>query len=96
MVNVSTEGEPLFIVQPAHGRLIVNGSTAKRITPTGLHMLAVLDDARHRWVATGKREHLCASRLIVLRVVFEKRNAFRVVMVARLLAIRTPWFYVDY
>jgi hypothetical protein len=74
----STEfkGEILWAKQPAHGRLIVNRSTARGISPTRTHILAILNNARHRRIAAGKLEHLCAPRAIVLGVVVEKRNTF--------------------
>src|SRR6185369_15852209 len=96
VVNVSTEGEPLFIVTPAHGRLIVNGSTAGRVAPARTDILTVFNNARHRRIAAGIREHFCTPRFVGLCVVVNEWDAFGVVEVSRLLAVRTPRFCVDY
>ena len=80
---------------PAHGRLIVNGSTARGIAPTGTYILTVFHDARDGGIATGILEHLGAAGAIVLRIVVEKGNAFGVVEFACLLAIRTSRLGID-
>ena len=76
--------------------LVVNSSTACRIAPTGAHIFAILDDARHGRIAAGISEHLGATCFIVLGVVVEKGNTFAVVVIARLLAIRTTRLGVDH
>ena len=58
-------------------------------------MLTVLDDARHGWIAAGVLEHLGAKFLVRLRVAIDEGKALRIVVLARLLAIRTTWFGVD-
>src|SRR6185503_14647863 len=80
----------------AHGQLVVNGSTTRRVAPAGTFVRAVFNYARHRWVAAGIREHFSATGAIVLRVVFGKGDAFGVVEVPRLLAVRTSWFHINY
>jgi hypothetical protein len=80
---------------PAHGRLIVDRSTTRRVTPARLHVLTILNDARDRRVALGEQQHLFPSFAIVLRVVVEKRYALGVVIVACLLAVRTSRLRVD-
>src|SRR4051812_4470302 len=64
--------------------LVVNRSTTRRVAPTRLQVAPVLYDARHGRVAARVVEHLLTSRAVVLRVVLRKRDALRVVMVARL------------
>ena len=83
------------MVLPAHGRLVVNRSTTRWIAPAGTQVLAVLDDAGHGWVAAGVGEHLRPACAIVLSIVVEKGNAFGVVILARLLAVRTTRLRVD-
>jgi hypothetical protein len=80
---------------PAHGRLIVDRSTTRRVTPARLHVLTILNDARDRRVALGERQHLFAPFAIVLRVVVEKRHPFGVVILACLLTVRTSRLRVD-
>ena len=69
-------GDFSWVKQPAHGRLIVNRSTARGISPTRTHVLAIFNNARDRRIAAGIFEHLRASLAIVLGVVVEKRNTF--------------------
>ena len=85
-----------MLKQPAHGRLIMNSSTAGWSSPTGTQILSIFDDARHGWIAVRVREHLGASRFVVLCVVVDKRNAFGVVEVARLLTVWTAGLCVNY
>ena len=80
---------------PAHGRLIVDGSTARGIAPTGTDVLTVFHDARDRGIATGILEHLGAPGAIVLRIVVDERDAFGIVEVARLLTVRTSRLGID-
>jgi hypothetical protein len=82
-------GVRLAKVYPAHGRLIVDGSTTWRITPARAYKLSVLHEARHRGVAFRVGKHLSAPGAIILSVVINKRNSFGVVMVPCLLAIGT-------
>ena len=75
--------------------LVVNRSTSRRVAPTGANILTVLHYARNRRIAVGIREHLGSTRLVVLRVVVEERNTLAVVVLARLLAIRTSRLGID-
>ena len=70
-------------------------STTERITPSRLNVFSVFDDARNGWIAAGVLEHLSAKFLIRLRVAIDEGKALRIVVLARLLAIRTTWFGVD-
>ena len=70
-------------------------STAERIAPSGLNILSVFDDARNGWIAVGILEHLSAKSFIRLRVAIDESDALRIVMLTRLLAVRTTWFGVD-
>ena len=84
------------VILPTHGRLIVDRSTPWGLTPAGTDVLTVFDDARHRRVAAGMREHFRAPGAIVLGVVLDERDAFGVVEVPRLLAIRASRFYINH
>jgi len=84
------------MLKPAHGRLIVNGSTTGRVAPARTDILTVFNDARHGRIAAGIREHFCTPRFVGLCVVVDEWDAFGVVKIACLLAIRTPRFCVDY
>jgi hypothetical protein len=55
--------------------LIMDSSTARRITPAGSFVLSVLDNARHRGVALRKGKHLYTPRAIGLRIIINERNA---------------------
>ena len=90
------KGEISFAKQPAHGRLIVNRSTSGWVSPTGTQIFSVFDDTRYGWIAIRIREHFGASGFIVLRVVVDKGNAFRVVVVACLLTVGTAGLCVNY
>lgn len=92
----STKGRQRLLKQPAHGRLIVNSSTFGWVAPTGTEILSILDDARNSWITVRIRKHFRASCFVVLRIVVDKRNALRVVVVARLLTIGTAGLCVDY
>src|SRR5688500_229816 len=73
----------------------MHGSTARRVAPTRTFVPAIFHHAWNCRVAAGKAEHLSATRAIVLRVVFDERDAFRVIEISGLLAIRTSRFCVD-
>lgn len=73
-----------------------NRSAAQRVAPARLNVFAVFDDARHDKVAAGKIKHLALSPRIILRVVFGESDAVFRVIIARLLAIRTARFRVNY
>lgn len=73
----------------------MNGSTTRRVAPARSQVLAIVHDARDSWIAGRVGEHLSASLAIVLSVVVSKRNTQRIVMIARLLAVRTPRFGID-
>jgi hypothetical protein len=75
--------------------LIVDRSTTRRVAPTRSFVLAIFNNARDGRVATRESKHLSASRAIGLRIVVSKRDSCRVVVIARLLAIRTPRFGID-
>lgn len=94
--QLNLRGDRFFAKQPAHGRLIVNSSTAGWVSPTGTHILSIFDDTRHCWIAIRIRKHLGPSLFVVLRVVLDKGDTFGVVMVACLLTVRTAGLYVDY
>ena len=72
-----------------------HGSTARRVAPARTFVPAIFDDAGNRRVAAGKAEHLGAACAIGLRVVVDERDAFRVIEISCLLAIRTARFCVD-
>src|SRR2546421_4715220 len=74
----------------------MNRSTTQRIAPAGLDGLAVLYDAWNRRIAARIFEHLGAKLFIRLRVAIDERNAFRIVVFAGLLTVRTIGFCVDH
>ena len=74
----------------------MNRSTTRRVSPARTYVLTVFNEARDRWVAAGVREHFSAPGAIVLRVVVGKGNAFGVVEVPRLLAVRTSRFCINH
>jgi hypothetical protein len=80
----------------AHGRLVVDRSTTRRVTPAGTFVFTVFDYARHSRVAAGIREHFGATGAIVLSVVVDERDAFGAVVVPRLLAVRTSRLCINY
>jgi len=82
-------------MKPAHGRLIVHRSTARWVSPSGTYVLTIFDYARHGGIPARVRKHLGAPGAVVLRVVFNKGNALRVVEFAGLLTVRTTRLYVD-
>ena len=91
------EGRLSFsFVLPATCRLVVNRSTARRVAPARALVLAVFNNTRNGRVASRILKHLRASSAIVLCIVIDKWNALRIVIVARLLTIRTTWFRVDH
>jgi hypothetical protein len=73
----------------------VNRSTTERIAPSRLHIFSVFNDTRNGWVAAGVLKHLSAKFLIRLRVAIDEGKALRIVVLTRLLAVRTTWFGVD-
>ena len=73
----------------------MNRSTTERIAPARLNVLSVFDDARDCGITTGVLEHLGAIFLIRLRIAIDKGHALRIVVFARLLAVRTTWFGID-
>src|ERR1044072_3051814 len=75
--------------QPAHGRLIVNSSTTGRVTPARSYIFSIFHDAGDSRVIIRVGEHLCATCLVVLCVVVDEWNAFRVVEITSLLTVRT-------
>src|SRR5690349_3204663 len=79
--------------QPAG--LVVNRSTARRVSPARPFIFAVFNDTRNGWVASRILKHLRAPGPIVLRVVIDKWNALGIVIVACLLTIRTTRFRVN-
>ena len=84
-----------FAKQPAHGRLVVDGSTTRGIAPAGTYVFTVFNNAGYGWIAAGILEHLGAPGAIVLRIVVDERNAFGIVEVARLLTVRTSRLGID-
>ena len=70
-------------------------STTQRVAPTGLYILPILHDAWDGGIAVRILEHLGAKFFAGLRVAVDEGEAFRVVIIARLLAIRTTGFGVD-
>jgi len=76
-------------------RSSMDRSTTQRIAPAGLDVLTVLYDAWNGRIAAWILEHLGAKLFAGLRVAIDERNAFRVVMVASLLTVRTVGFRVD-
>ena len=74
---------------------VMDGSTTRRVAPTRAFVTAIFDDARNGWVAAGKAEHLGATCAVVLRVVVDERDAFRVIEISCLLAVGTVRFCVD-
>lgn len=74
--------------------LVVHRSATRRRAPTRSYVNAVFDDAGHSRVAAGKGEHFLTPRQIVLGVVFGKRDALGVVIIAGLLTVRAARFDV--
>src|SRR5215471_14621507 len=74
---------------------IVDRSTTQRVAPTGLHILSVFDDAGHRRVTARILKHLSAIVFVILRVAIDESCPLGIVVVARLLTVRTTWFGVD-
>src|SRR5688572_22939716 len=89
------ERETSFVFGSRARRLIMNRSTAWRVAPTGTYVFTVFHYARHCRIAPGIREHLRASRFVVLSVVIKKRDTFIVVVLTRLLAVRTSRFGIN-
>ena len=81
---------------PAHGRLVMDRSTTWGGTPARTYVFTVFNYARHGRVVAGVREHFSAPGAIVLRVVVDKGNAFGVVVIPRLLAVRTSRLCINY
>ena len=93
---ISCFGELLLNLYDGARPSVVHGSTARRVAPTRTFVPAIFDDAWNSQVAAGKAEHLRATSAIVLRVVVDERDVFRVIEVSCLLAIRTSGFCVDH
>ena len=71
-----------IFLRPANCRILgVNRSATGRIAPPRAGINTVLYDAWNGRIAARKRQHLALSGLVVLRIVFNERNAFVVVMI---------------
>ena len=71
-------------------------SATRRVAPTGLDILPVLDNCGNGNVAAGVFKHLALVLLIILRVVLDEGNTVLVVVVTGPLAIRAARFDVHY
>ena len=89
-------GNKKLLCLPAPGRLVVDRSTTWRVAPARTNVLTVFDNAWDRGIAAGIGEHLGSAGAVVLRVVVGEWNALGVIVIARLLTIRTPRFCVNY
>ena len=88
-------GESVISILDGTRPLIVDRSTTRRVAPTRCFELTIFNNARHCRIATGEGQHFHAPRAIRLRVIVNKGNAQRVVMIASLLTIRASRFRVD-
>lgn len=73
----------------------MDGSSAERIAPAGLNVLAVFDNAGNCRISAGVLEHLGAVFAIGLRVAIDERNSLRIVMVPGLLTVGASRFRVN-
>ena len=73
----------------------MDGSTTRRIAPARAYILAVLNNAGHCRIATRIGEHLLATRAIILGIVFDERSTLLIVVVSRLLTIRTAGLHIN-
>src|SRR5688572_5292733 len=87
--QIVLRGRQVFVFGSRARRLIVNRSTTWRVTPTGTDVFTVFHYAWDCRIASGIREHFRSSRFVVLSVVIDERDTLLVVVLTRLLAVRT-------
>src|SRR5690606_26468303 len=86
----------LDLRRPANCRSSGNDrSAAWRIAPARSDVNSVLNYGRNDEVAACIFEHLPLALKVVLGVVFDKRDAFGIIVVASLLAIGAVGLYID-